>query len=488
MCRLSRPAIILLFGIAGLSVSIVGAAAQSRGFPGNGGEGRHPGHGGGLQPLFGAILVIPQMLPPRRPPADYDPPEEPRHVRPHRSVRHREPARRQRTARPALAAEPYPDFVVPPSDEHRYVPDEVLVTLRNGASDRSMARMDRDLGLTPLETRHIALLDATVRRYRLRRGTTVAEAVRLLRLRGGIVTGAQPNYLFELQDDKSSAGPASAQYAVTALRLDKAHRLADGKDVVVAVIDSGIDYTNLEISGSVAARFNALDAPFAPDPHGTAMAGAIAAHGALVGAAPAARILAIRAFAGHGGGATGTSFDILEGLDFAAAHGAQIVNMSFAGPRDSLLGRALEKACDKGIVEIAAAGNGGPDAAPLYPAAEPFVIAITATDAEGSIFAKANRGPYLDAAAPGVDVLASAPGGALQMSSGTSIAAAEASGVAALVIERRPGVSPEEILGILRQTARRLKGGNSGKIGQLDALAAVEAAGPEGEMRASNGD
>lgn len=475
MSRLFRSAILLLFGIATLSISIASAAAQSRGFPGNGGGERHPGHGGGLQPLFGAILVIPQMFPPRRPPADYEPQDEPRHVRPDRSVRHHTPPRRHQTAR-RPSADPHPDFVVPPADEHRYVPDEVLVTLRNGASDDSMARMDRDLSLTPLETRRIALLDATVRRYRLGRGTTVAEAVRLLRLRGGIVTGAQPDYLFELQDDKGSAASASVQYAVTALKLDKAHRLAEGRNVVVAVIDSGIDETNPEISGSIAARFNALDAPFEAEPHGTAMAGAIAAHGTLVGAAPAARILAIRAFAGSGGSATGTSFDILEGLDFAVANGAQIVNMSFAGPRDSLLGRALEKAREKGIIEIAAAGNGGPDAAPLYPAAEPAVIAITATDVDGSIFAKANRGPYVDVAAPGVDVLASAPGGALQMSSGTSIAAAEASGIAALVIERRQDATPEEILDILQQTARRLKESRTGKVGLIDALAAVEAA------------
>ena len=83
--------------------------------------------------------------------------------------------------------------------------------------------------------------------------------------------------------------------------------------------------------------------------------------------------------------------------------------MSFAGPRDPSLERALKEAHDKGIILIAAAGNAGPKSPPLYPAADRHVIAVTATDIDDRLFTGANRGNYLAIAAPGVDILVPAP-------------------------------------------------------------------------------
>jgi hypothetical protein len=94
--------------------------------------------------------------------------------------------------------------------------------------------------------------------------------------------------------------------------------------------------------------------------------------------------------------------------------------MSFAGPPDSLLRVALQKAYNKGIVLVAAAGNAGPDSEPLYPGAYPGVIAVTATDNRDQLFPGSNRGTYIAVAAPGVDVFAPAPDGAYQLTTGTS--------------------------------------------------------------------
>src|SRR5262249_12651565 len=104
-----------------------------------------------------------------------------------------------------------------------------------------------------------------------------------------------------------------------------------------------------------------------------------------------ARLLAVRAF-GTGPSEEATTFAILVGLDWAIEHGARIVNMSFAGPAAPALQEALAKARKKGVVLIAAAGNAGPKSPPLYPAADPNVIAVTATDADDRLFAQANRG------------------------------------------------------------------------------------------------
>ena len=92
--------------------------------------------------------------------------------------------------------------------------------------------------------------------------------------------------------------------------------------------------------------------------------------------------------------------------------------------------------------------------APLYPAADPDVIAVTATDSDDHIFTMANRGRYIAVAAPGVDILALAPGDAYLFTTGTSIAAAHVSGIAALLLELNPSLTPGDIRAILMATAK----------------------------------
>ena len=170
---------------------------------------------------------------------------------------------------------------------------------------------------------------------------------------------------------------------------------------------------------------------------------------------------------------------LLKGLDYAASHGAQIINMSFAGPKDALIERGIAAIAAKGIVMVAASGNAGPKSPPLYPAANPNVIAVSATDAQDKLFAASNRGNYIAVAAPGVDIFLPAPDEKYQMTSGTSFSAAYVSGLAALMLERNPALKPDEVRAILMKTARDL--GAPGRddlfgAGEADAYAAVSAA------------
>jgi subtilisin family serine protease len=130
---------------------------------------------------------------------------------------------------------------------------------------------------------------------------------------------------------------------------------------------------------------------------------------------------------------------------------------------------------------IAAAGNAGPKSPPLYPGADPNVIAVTATDADDKLFTGANRGKYISVAAPGVDILVPAPEGDYQITTGTSVAAAEVSGIVALLLERNPKLTPAEIRRILTQSAKRLGPGerddNFGS-GLIDPLQALQLADP----------
>jgi subtilisin family serine protease len=209
------------------------------------------------------------------------------------------------------------------------------------------------------------------------------------------------------------------------------------------------------------------------------VAGTIVAHARLMGSAPAAKILAIRAFGVAQNGAESTSFVILKSFDYAASHGAQIVNMSFAGPNDALIERGIAALTAKGIVMVAAAGNAGPKSAPLYPAANPDVIAVSGTDAQDRLFSASNRGGYIAVAAPGVDIFLPAPDDKYQMRSGTSFSAGFISGIAALVLERNPALKPDDVRAIVMKTARDL--GAPGRddlfgAGEADAYAAVTAA------------
>jgi subtilisin family serine protease len=160
------------------------------------------------------------------------------------------------------------------------------------------------------------------------------------------------------------------------------------------------------------------------------------------------------------------------------SNNVRIINMSFAGPRDPSLERALKLAYDKGVVLIAAAGNAGAKSPPLYPAADPNVIAVTATDIDDKLFTGANRGRHIAVSAPGVDILVPAPEGTYQMTTGTSVATAHISGIVALLLERNPALKPADIRKILAASAKRLGPNNEFGAGLVDPVKALELAAP----------
>jgi len=354
-----------------------------------------------------------------------------------------------------------------------------LVAEINGAlTDAQADELARRHGLARIGSQNFPLLGATIGLFRITDGRSVA-TVRREFAADASVRSVQLNFRYLLQDQNAVPSEGDpAQYALAKLRLPQAHQLAHGANVTVAVIDSGIDLKHPEFAGSIADSFDALGSREGPHAHGTGVAGAIVSHARLMGSAPAARILAIRAFGAASGGAESNSYVILKALDYAVAHGAQIVNMSFAGPKDELIDRGITASAARGIVMVAAAGNAGAKSPPLYPAANANVIAVSATDAQDKIFAASNRGSYIAVAAPGVDIFLPAPDQKYQMTSGTSFSAAYVSGVAALMLERNPVLRRDELRATLMRTARDL--GSRGRddlfgAGEADAYAAVQA-------------
>lgn len=299
------------------------------------------------------------------------------------------------------------------------------------------------------------------------------------------ILAVQPNFVFEASQGATPAtlgSPPLPQYATEKVRLAEAHRTSSGRNVRIAVIDTGLDVAHPELAGAVAESFDAIgEGPVEVEAHGTAVAGIVAARQQMRGMAPDARVLAIRSFSGGGGGRPqATTLSLIKGLDWAAAKAARVVNMSFAGPKDPLLQATIEAAQARGLIMVAAAGNGGPSAASAYPAAFDRVIAVTASDSDDQLYDKANRGSYIAVAAPGVDILALAPAAAYEMSSGTSLAAAHVSGIIALMLERKPTLTIETVRAILSSTARdpdrtaATRGLGAGIVDAARAVAAVE--------------
>jgi subtilisin family serine protease len=356
-------------------------------------------------------------------------------------------------------------------------PNQFVAEIDGALSDTQIDELARRYGLERIESQNFALIGATIGLFRIT-GNRAADEVRRNFAADASVKSLQFNFRYLVQDTKTTEGDP-AQYAVRKLKLPQAHTLVHGMNVTIAVIDSGIDVNHPELANTVSDSFDALGSKEGPHVHGTGIAGAIAAHARLMGSAPEARIIAIRAFASSPGGAESSSYIIIKSLNYAVLHGAQIVNMSFAGPKDPLIERGIAASAARDVLLVAAAGNAGPKSPPLYPAANPNVIAVSGTDAQDRLFGASNRGNYIALSAPGTDVFLPAPDEKYQVTSGTSFSAAYVSGIAALVLERNPALKPNDVRAILTGTARDL--GTPGRddlfgYGEADAFAAVTAA------------
>jgi subtilase family protein len=361
---------------------------------------------------------------------------------------------------------------VPPGNERRYFPDRVVFEMVGNPSTDFLNRHR----LALLGTYRLPLLNTTIHNARILDGSSVPTKLRSMGADGS-VRNLQPEYQFVTAGDGVTTpveAPDAAQYAVTKLHLGEAHVLARGDNVLVAVIDSGIDVDHPALAGVVEKTFDALNASEGPHAHGTALAGIIAGQNRLSGTAPKVHILGARAFSTT----QGSTISIIASIDWAVSQGARVINMSFAGPQDPALGRALAAAHQKNVVLVAASGNAGPKSPPLWPAADAHVIAVTATDYDDRLYSMANRGSHVAIAAPGVDILVANPGAAYKMETGTSFSAGFVSGVAALILQRKPQLTPDAVKKVLLSTAHDL--GPKGRddqfgAGLLDAFQAVNA-------------
>ncbi len=172
--------------------------------------------------------------------------------------------------------------------------------------------------------------------------------------------------------------------------------------------------------------------------HGTAVASLlVGGSDTLNGLLPAARLYAVNVFQQRGKQVDTTAEWVISAVDWLLTQKVNAINMSLGGPRNLLIDVALQRTIQSGVVVVAAAGNSGPGAAPVYPAAQPGVIAVTAVDSHNAIYRKASQGKYIDFAAPGVDIWAAAGGAGGKYVSGSSYAAPFVTAAMAVVSARQ---------------------------------------------------
>ncbi|MBI4032460.1 S8 family peptidase [Candidatus Berkelbacteria bacterium] len=225
-------------------------------------------------------------------------------------------------------------------------------------------------------------------------------------------------------------------WGIDRVDADRVWSTTAGTGSVVAIVDTGIDLDHPDLVGTIAGSTNIIRADRSADDdsgHGTHVAGIVAARNntiGVVGVAPSASLLAVKVLDRRGAGYLS---DIVAGIDWAADHGADVINLSLGTSVDfPLFHDAISTAVDQGVVIVAASGNSGGSV--LYPAAYDGVIAVGATDDTDEVQRWSSRGAELDLVAPGEDIYSTYKGGRYRDMTGTSMAAPHVSGAAALLI------------------------------------------------------
>lgn len=304
----------------------------------------------------------------------------------------------------------------------------------------------------------------------------------------GGVSPTTPPYLMPPQPNEQM------DYSRSILNVQNAWNISEGSsNVIVAVIDSGVDYFHADLRGNIA-----VNAPHAPGysgdlygwdfyherpnayddlGHGTHCAGVIAAENNGIGVrgiAPGVKILPVK-FLGPTG--SGDTADAVRAIDYAVARGARILSNSWGGGGYSpLLNDAIQRAINQGVIFVAAAGNEAKnnDIVSNYPANYSGVVSVGSSDAIDYRSSFSNYGKStVEIFAPGTSIFSTYPGGRYQVMSGTSMATPQVAGAFALARSVKPSITRDEAVTALCDSASsRLS--DVSRCGRMDVGAFIE--------------
>jgi hypothetical protein len=235
--------------------------------------------------------------------------------------------------------------------------------------------------------------------------------------------------------------------------------ISENKSLAIALIDTGVDLEHPDLKGNLLPGINLID-PGAPpqddNGHGTNVAGVIAAVSnnkqGISGLVWKAQIMPIKALEANG---RGDEDKLGEGIRYAVDQGVKIVVLSVGlYPSSPYMRDVVQYAEDNGVLLISASGNDGKSV--KYPAAYPTVLAVGGVTADNRVEPNSNYGPEIDVVAPW-DVFTTQLGGGYTYNEGTSMAAPQVAGVAALLWAQYPEFKPHQIRHMIRQTAEDIE-------------------------------
>jgi subtilisin family serine protease len=268
----------------------------------------------------------------------------------------------------------------------------------------------------------------------------------------GITAASSVETAKKRKSKRSNDSLRGRQWALTRLRAEKVWRKSSGRRVVVAVVDTGVQASHPDLKGRVLKGRDFIDSDRSAgdrNGHGTHVAGVIAARAnnkrGIAGLAHSSRILPVRVLNSAG---QGNTVDAANGIVWAVNKGADVINLSFAGPDlDPHMQAAVDYAVRRGVVVVAAAGNQGCSGPTTYPAALPGVIGVAASNRYNRVAPFSTCGTAVDVTAPGVSIqstMIKRPSSTLPCSygrgycqmSGTSMASPHVAAAAAIIISR----------------------------------------------------
>ncbi|WP_440111135.1 S8 family peptidase [Paenibacillus sp. QZ-Y1] len=274
------------------------------------------------------------------------------------------------------------------------------------------------------------------------------------------------------------------QWNLPAIETNRGWNITKGnKDVIVAVVDTGVDLTHPDLKGKLLDGYNVVDPgskPLDDVGHGTHVAGIIGAivnnNEGVAGISWYNKVLPVKVLDNSG---SGTTYAVAEGIIWAADHGAKVINMSLGNYADAqFLHDAIKYAFDRDIVLIAATGNDNTER-PGYPAAYPEVFAVSATDPDMTKASYSNYGDYVDVMAPGSSIASTYPNNQYAALSGTSMASPHVAALAGLIRSLNPDLTNTEVMDLMRQSVIDLGDPGHDKYygyGQVDVYKALQAA------------
>ncbi|WP_409299892.1 S8 family peptidase [Peribacillus sp. SCS-155] len=338
-------------------------------------------------------------------------------------------------------------------DESHYHENEVTVKFKDYPSTQELQKIEKDIKGEAIKTFNSSIV--------FRSNTLNSNDLLQYFNRSNHVEFAEPNYLY-IQNERNVPNDSlyrrRYQWNLPVIQAEQGWDISRGsKDIVIAVVDSGVDLHHPDLRGRLTSGYNVLANNHIPDDdngHGTHVAGIIASETnnarGVAGLTWYNKIMPVKAMGAKG---YGTTFDVAKGIIWATDHGADVINLSLGNYQPSaVMHEAVQYAFRKNVVIVTAAGNDNTDQ-PSYPAAYPEVLSVAAVDYQGNRAPFSNFGEHVDVSAPGVEIPSTYFHQQYAALSGTSMASPHVAALAGLIKSKNPDLKNTDIMKNIGRTS-----------------------------------